>query len=120
MQGQRLSASALMEQIRVFVPRLTHDLRKGSCGKIGVVGGSLEYTGAPYFAAITALRMGADLSHVFCTSAAAVPIKSYSPEIIVHPLLSNDIKSADHPEYVLQCYDVILKKWLVKEPHNSL
>ena len=30
---------------------------------------------------------GADLSHVFCTSDAAVVIKSYSPELIVHPLL---------------------------------
>jgi len=93
MQAQRLKASSLVEQVRLFVPRLTQELRKGSCGKIGVVGGSFEYTGAPYFAAITALRMGADLSHIFCTSGAAVAIKSYSPEIIVHPLLPNQIES---------------------------
>lgn len=31
--------------------------------------------------------MGADLVHIFCTSLAATVIKSYSPELIVHPLL---------------------------------
>ena len=30
---------------------------------------------------------GADLSHVFCTKDAAPVIKSYSPELIVHPIL---------------------------------
>lgn len=30
---------------------------------------------------------GADLSHVFCTKDAAPVIKSYTPEIIVHPIL---------------------------------
>ena len=30
---------------------------------------------------------GADLSHVFCTQEAAPVIKSYSPELIVHPIL---------------------------------
>lgn len=44
-------------------------------------------SGAPYFAAISALKVGADLSHVFCTRDAAPVIKSYSPELIVHPLL---------------------------------
>jgi ATP-dependent NAD(P)H-hydrate dehydratase len=31
--------------------------------------------------------MGADLAHVFCTAGAATVIKSYSPELIVHPVL---------------------------------
>lgn len=30
---------------------------KGEAGKIGIIGGSVEYTGAPYFAAISALRV---------------------------------------------------------------
>jgi ATP-dependent NAD(P)H-hydrate dehydratase len=30
---------------------------------------------------------GADLAHIFCTAGAATVIKSYSPEIIVHPVL---------------------------------
>ncbi len=30
---------------------------------------------------------GGELTHIFCTINAAIPIKSYSPECIVHPLL---------------------------------
>lgn len=33
------------------------------------------------------IYQGADLSHVFCTKDAATVIKSYSPELIVHPIL---------------------------------
>lgn len=33
------------------------------------------------------VQIGADLSHVFCTEGAATVIKSYSPELIVHPYL---------------------------------
>jgi ATP-dependent NAD(P)H-hydrate dehydratase len=46
----------LVKQIKRFVPTLDYNLKKGECGRIGVVGGSLEYTGAPYFAAIAALK----------------------------------------------------------------
>eukprot|EP00658_Telonema_sp_P-2_P027346 TRINITY_DN21137_c0_g1_i1.p1 TRINITY_DN21137_c0_g1~~TRINITY_DN21137_c0_g1_i1.p1 ORF type:complete len:337 (+),score=82.27 TRINITY_DN21137_c0_g1_i1:55-1065(+) len=45
-----------------------------------------EYTGAPYFAAMAAMRAGADLSFVYCDERASVPIKCYSPEIIVIPV----------------------------------
>ena len=64
-------------------------LRKGNCGRILVIGGSQEYTGAPYFASIAALRMGADIAHVICQPEASSVIKSYSPDLIVHPLLRN-------------------------------
>ncbi|XP_042110997.1 ATP-dependent (S)-NAD(P)H-hydrate dehydratase isoform X5 [Ovis aries] len=45
-------------------------------------------------------REGADLSHVFCTREAAPVIKSYSPELIVHPIL-------DSPEAVHE-----MEQWL--------
>ncbi|KAM6566145.1 hypothetical protein CsatA_025273 [Cannabis sativa] len=73
--------------LRAITPTLDPSKHKGQAGKIAVIGGCREYTGAPYFAAITALKIGADLSHVFCTKDAAPVIKSYSPEIIVHPIL---------------------------------
>ncbi|XP_022861782.1 uncharacterized protein LOC111382138 [Olea europaea var. sylvestris] len=57
--------------------------RLWSIGKIAVVDGCREYTGSPYFSAISALKIGADLLHVFCTKDAAPVIKSYSPELIV-------------------------------------
>ena len=68
---------------------------KGVNGKVGTIGGCFEYTGAPFYAAISALKTGADLSHVFCTASAAIPIKSYTPELIVHPVLK---ASDENPE----------------------
>lgn len=73
--------------VRRITPALDRARHKGQAGKIAVIGGCREYTGAPYFAAISALKVGADLSHVFCTKDAATVIKSYSPELIVHPIL---------------------------------
>jgi ATP-dependent NAD(P)H-hydrate dehydratase len=76
-----------LQLVKSLIPQLTNNLYKGQCGKIGVVGGCLEYTGAPYYCAISALKTGADLAHVFCTRDAGVAIKAYSPELIVHPVL---------------------------------
>ena len=57
--------------------------------RIGVLGGSLEYTGAPFYAAKAALLLGADLSFIFCAEEAAVSVKTYSPEIMVVPVYSS-------------------------------
>lgn len=78
-----------LNRARQSVPLLSNDLHKGQAGRIGIVGGSFEYTGAPYFAAISALKIGADIVHIFCCRDAAIPIKSYSPELMVHPLLDD-------------------------------
>ena len=51
----------MQQKARSVVPKLTADLYKGQCGRIGVFGGCIMYTGAPYFAAISALKAGADL-----------------------------------------------------------
>jgi ATP-dependent NAD(P)H-hydrate dehydratase len=67
-----------------FLPELHSAQYKGNSGKVVVIGGSVEYTGAPFYAAVSALRSGSDLSHIFCPSEAMTPIKCYSPEIIVH------------------------------------
>jgi len=90
----------IVSQIRRIIPPLSVAKYKGQAGKIAVVGGSLEYTGAPYFAAITTLRLGADLAHVFCEMSAAIPIKGYSPDLIVHPFI--DFKHDETPEHSAQ------------------
>ncbi|XP_042521348.1 ATP-dependent (S)-NAD(P)H-hydrate dehydratase-like [Macadamia integrifolia] len=83
--GTHLEAD--VETIVRTITQFDPSRHKGQAGKIAIIGGCHEYTGAPYFAAISALKIGADLSHVFCTKDAATVIKSYSPEIIVHPVL---------------------------------
>jgi NAD(P)H-hydrate repair Nnr-like enzyme with NAD(P)H-hydrate dehydratase domain len=65
--------------------------KKGDLGIIGVIGGSVEYTGAPYYSGLSAIKAGSDLSHIFCHREAAIPIKSYSPELIVHPAFDDNI-----------------------------
>jgi ATP-dependent NAD(P)H-hydrate dehydratase len=60
---------------------------KGQHGKVSVIGGNVEFTGAPYYASYSAMLVGADYGNVFCTAGAAAPIKSYSPELIVHPCM---------------------------------
>ena len=79
------SVEECIQLIRAVVPPLDGSLYKGQAGKIAVIGGSKEYTGAPYFAAISAMRGGADLSFVYCAEEAAQTIKSYSPDLIVYP-----------------------------------
>ncbi|KAM1171777.1 hypothetical protein FF1_022117 [Malus domestica] len=81
--------------LRAITPTLDPNRHKGQAGKIAVIGGCREYTGAPYFSAISALKIGADLSHVFCTKDAASVIKSYSPELIVHPILEESYSVRD-------------------------
>lgn len=77
----------MLKGIQKVLPNLINTKYKGQDGRIGVFGGSVEYTGAPYFAAMSALKTGADLAHVFCAWNASTPIKSFSPEPIVHPIL---------------------------------
>ncbi|KAF9258876.1 Ribokinase-like protein [Marasmius fiardii PR-910] len=77
----------IFDQIKQLIPPLDGSLHKGQSGRVGVLGGALDYTGAPFFAAFSALRLGADLSHVICSPTAASAIKSYSPDLIVHPIL---------------------------------
>ncbi|XP_002962734.2 ATP-dependent (S)-NAD(P)H-hydrate dehydratase [Selaginella moellendorffii] len=84
--------------MRAIAPPLDPKKHKGQAGKIAVIGGCREYTGAPYFSAISALKMGADLSHVFCTNGAATVIKSYSPELIVHPIFVESHELADESQ----------------------
>lgn len=68
----------------MLIPKLTSKLHKGQMGRIGVLGGSKDYTGAPYYAAMAALRTGADLVYIYTPSKeAANVIKTYSPDIIV-------------------------------------
>ncbi|KAJ5938607.1 YjeF C-terminal domain carbohydrate kinase-like protein [Penicillium verhagenii] len=78
-----------------------HD-QLGQLGRVAVIGGCADYTGAPYFSAIASAKLGCDMSHVLCERSAAPVIKSYSPNLMVHPLLPStdtvkDPKSIDAP-----------------------
>ncbi|KAH0459981.1 hypothetical protein IEQ34_010644 [Dendrobium chrysotoxum] len=99
--------------MRKITPKLDPSLYKGQAGKVAVIGGCREYTGAPYFAAISALKIGADLSHVFCTKDAAAVIKCYSPELIVHPILEESYSVRDDEKATVSAKVLgEVKKWM--------
>ena len=83
------SRDILATLLKVFPP-LHPTMRKGENGRIGVIGGYFEFTGAPFYSAISSLKVGADLAHIFCSKSASSSIKTYSPEIIVHPVFVSD------------------------------
>ena len=66
-------AAVPLSLLRLLVPPLASSRYKGQAGKVGVLGGCLEYTGAPFYAAISALKLGADLSHIFCDEQVGLP-----------------------------------------------
>jgi ATP-dependent NAD(P)H-hydrate dehydratase len=70
---------------RCILP-LDEDGHKGSSGRVAVIGGSALYTGAPFYAAMASLRVGADLSYVYTAQEAVLPIKCYSPELMVQAI----------------------------------
>ncbi|CAC5358156.1 CARKD [Mytilus coruscus] len=106
----------LLEMAQSVIPPLTFNTHKGLAGRIAVIGGSKEYTGAPYFAAISALKVGADLSHVFCTEGASPVIKSYSPELIVHPILESKFAVHETSEWLEKMHAVVLGPGLGTDP----
>jgi ATP-dependent NAD(P)H-hydrate dehydratase len=91
--------SANQQMVCSAIPSLRKASHRDQATRFGVVGGSVEYKGMPYFAAISALKVDPDLSYVFCTRESAPIIKSYGPDLIVYPNL--DSMNALH--YCINC-----------------
>ena len=56
---------------------------KGDNGKVLIIGGNSDYSGAPTLAGLSALATGADLVTIICPETVAPIIKKYSPDLIV-------------------------------------
>lgn len=44
-----------------MVPPMLESFHKGQLGRVAVIGGSEDYTGAPYFSAMASAKLGADM-----------------------------------------------------------
>lgn len=73
-----------------LLPPLLPTFYKGQLGRLAVIGGCEDYTGAPYFSAHAAMLAGVDLVHVICEQNASPVIKAYSPDLMVHPYIVDD------------------------------
>ncbi|QLG70544.1 hypothetical protein HG535_0A04850 [Zygotorulaspora mrakii] len=85
---KKLSHGQLLKLARQkCIPPLSPKFHKGQSGRVCVIGGCEDYTGAPFFSANACALMGCDMTHVICEKEAAPVIKSYSPNLMVHPYL---------------------------------
>ncbi|MBD3204591.1 NAD(P)H-hydrate dehydratase [Candidatus Woesearchaeota archaeon] len=89
------------------IPRYEH---KGKNGKVLVVGGSRDYTGAVILSGIAALRTGVDIVTVCAPEDVAWAINSYSPDLITKKFIGNclDITHANEIISLSENYDSIL------------
>jgi NAD(P)H-hydrate repair Nnr-like enzyme with NAD(P)H-hydrate dehydratase domain len=54
----------LKSEMTRIVPPLNGNMHKGQTGRIGIVGGSQLYTGAPYYAGISSLKIVRCISNI--------------------------------------------------------
>ncbi|KAI1277075.1 H-hydrate dehydratase [Xylaria sp. FL0933] len=94
------AAKGVLNKVRQMVPPMLEKFHKGQLGRVAVIGGSEDYTGAPYFSAMASARLGCDMSHLICTPGAGAVIKTYSPNLMVHPLMRQSSKDKEDPEQV--------------------
>ena len=82
------------------LPNRDKKSHKGQNGKVLIIGGSKEYSGAPALSAMSSLAAGADLAVVACPKQLSSVIRSYSPDLIVHGLSNDFINSKDTEELI--------------------
>jgi ADP-dependent NAD(P)H-hydrate dehydratase / NAD(P)H-hydrate epimerase len=76
---------------------------KGDFGRLVVIGGSENFTGAPAFSALAATRCGVDLVYVASPEKTAQTVASYSPDLITIRLPGIRLAPGSIPE---------LERWL--------
>ena len=79
---------------------------KGNNGRLLIVGGSNDYSGAPAIAGMAAIGAGADLVYVATPEKSAEAIKSTSPDLIVKSL-EGDKLSLKHSAEILDMADSV-------------
>ena len=86
------------------------DNYKGQFGKILIIGGSKDYSGAPAYASLAAINFGCDLVITYTPSAVGDVIKSYSPNLIVRSSKGDwlTIKAYDEISKLIDWADTIL------------
>jgi NAD(P)H-hydrate epimerase len=72
--------------------------KKGDFGRLLVLGGSKEYSGAPALAALSALHTGIDIAIIATPKSVADVVRSFSPNLIVRRLKDDYLTLKDIPE----------------------
>lgn len=68
------------KDINLIAPKIGG--HKGENGRVLIIGGSKDYTGAPYLSGIAALRIGADYVAIACPKLVGISINKLTPDLI--------------------------------------
>lgn len=67
--------------IRKLVPPLSYGARKGQMGRIGVLGGSADFTGAPYYAGMASLKVCRHMHVCVCVCVCLCTVPLVAPSL---------------------------------------
>lgn len=119
-ETQTLDFRTFHQLFYLVIPPLNDSARKGTAGRIGIIGGSKNYTGAPYFSAMSSVRVGGDLAYVVCCKEASPVIKSYSPELIVLPILDDESFENEFANLVPKLHSIVVGPGLGRKKEQFL
>lgn len=80
------------EVVKIF-PRRRLDSHKGQNGRVLIIGGSIDYFGAPLLAGLGALGSGADLVYLLVPECNFEISRSFYPDFIVRKYIGNYVNS---------------------------
>ena len=75
-----------------MIPPMLEKFHKGQLGRVAVIGGSEDYTGAPYFSAMASARLGCDMVCFFFLFSI--------PSLRLFLLWGGGVLSATHPGFL--------------------
>lgn len=78
-----MSSVISTSEVRKLMPRRNPDSHKGQNGRVLIIGGSLEYFGAPILSALSALKSGVDLVYLLVPFCNFEITRTYCPDLIV-------------------------------------
>ncbi|TFF89266.1 MAG: NAD(P)H-hydrate dehydratase [Promethearchaeota archaeon] len=81
--------------LRYITQKRDTESHKGDFGKILVIGGSDQYSGAPAIAGLSAYRTGSDLVIIIAPEKISAPLRSYSPNLIIREYSSDFLTPED-------------------------
>lgn len=76
--------------VKDILPKRVRDSHKGTYGRAAIVGGCIEYTGAPYLSAAACLRAGAGYTTLFLPADVLPYYILKSPEILLKSISDGD------------------------------
>ncbi|WP_135363514.1 NAD(P)H-hydrate dehydratase [Halosimplex halophilum] len=68
------------------------DAEKGDSGRVGVVGGSIEFAGPPALSGLAALRTGTDVAKVLTSEVALEVVAGFSPNVLTNRFVGDVLR----------------------------